>query len=71
MVNGINFITDESGNNKAVILDLVQFKKDGTKDTAIFEALADLQKLIDNAGTERKVPQTWEMAKEKLKNLKP
>jgi len=69
MIDGINFITDESGNNKAIILDLIRFKKDGVKDNAVFEALENLQELIDNAATEKKSANTWDQAKEKLKNL--
>jgi len=71
MIDGINFITDESGNNKAIILDLVRFKKDGVKDIAVFEALNNLQQLIDNAAIEKKSANTWDQAKEKLKNFNP
>ena len=71
MLDGINFITDESGNNKAIILDLIRFKKDGVKDKAVFEALDNLQHLIDNAAIEKKSANTWDQAKEKLKNFNP
>jgi len=71
MLDGINFITDESGNNKAIILDLIRFKKDGVKDKAVFEALENLQQLIDNALSEKKQGNTWDQAKEKLKNFNP
>ncbi len=71
MIDGINFITDESGNNKAIILDLVRFKKDGVKDKTVLEALVNLQELIDNAAIEKKSVNTWEQAKEKLKNFNP
>ena len=71
MLDGINFITDESGNNKAIILDLIRFKKDGVKDKAVFEALDNLQQLIDNALSEKKQGNTWDQAKEKLKNFNP
>jgi inorganic pyrophosphatase/exopolyphosphatase len=71
MIDGINFITDESGNNKAIILDLIRFKKDGVKDKAVFEALENLQQLIDNALSEKKQGNTWDQAKEKLKNFNP
>ena len=54
MINGINYITDESGNNKAIILDLIRFKKDGIKAEVVIEALANLQQLIDNAPIESK-----------------
>lgn len=71
MIDGINFITDESGNNKAIILDLVRFKKDGVKDRTVLEALENLQQLIDNAAIEKKSANTWDQAKEKLKNFNP
>jgi hypothetical protein len=71
MIDGINFITDESGNNKAIILDLVRFKKDGVKDKTVLEALVNLQQLIDNAAIEKKSANTWDRAKEKLKNFNP
>lgn len=71
MVNGINFITDEKGNNNAILLDLLVFKKEGIKADAIMDALADLQQLIDEAGVKNKSANSWDLAKEKLKNLKP
>ncbi len=71
MIDGINFITDESGNNKAIILDLVRFKKDGVRDKTVLEALVNLQQLIDNAVVEQKSASTWDQAKEKLKNFNP
>lgn len=70
MINGINFITDEKGNNKAILLDLVQFRKEGIRELAVFEALSGLQQLIDQAGLENKAVNSWEKAREKLKNLK-
>lgn len=71
MINGINYITDEAGNNKAIILDLIQFKKDGVNDLAVFDALSNLQQLIDNASAEKRPSNTWDQAKEKLKSIKP
>jgi hypothetical protein len=71
MIDGINFITDESGNNKAIILDLVRFKKDGVNDKTVLEALVNLQEYIDNAAIEKKSANTWDQAKEKLKNFNP
>jgi len=70
MVNGINFITDENGNTKAILLDLIQFRKDGLSAESILDSLSDLQQMINDAGVEKKAPSTWEMAKEKLRNLK-
>jgi glutamate synthase domain-containing protein 3 len=71
MIKGINYITDEQGSKKAILLDLIQFKKDGTSAEAIIEALSELQSLINDAGAEKKAANTWELAKEKLKDLKP
>lgn len=70
MIQGINFITDEKGNSKAILLDLITFKKEGIKADAILEALAGLQQFIDEAAVESKSFNTWDQAKEKLKNLK-
>ena len=70
MIDGINFITDENGKRKAILLDLIQFKKDGISAESIIDSLSDLQQMINEAGLEKKTPNTWEMAKEKLKNLK-
>ena len=70
MINGINFITDEKGKNKAILLDLVQFRKEGILESAVIEALSGLQQLIDHAGLENKEANSWEKAREKLKNLK-
>ncbi len=71
MIDGINFITDESGNNKAIILDLIRFKKDGVNDKAVLEALVNLQQYIDNAVSENAPANTWDQAKAKLKNFNP
>lgn len=70
MVNGINFITDEKGRENAILLDLITFKRDGIKAEAVLAALSDLQKLIDSAGSDTIKPDSWNLAKEKLKNLK-
>jgi hypothetical protein len=70
MIKGINFITDEKGNNKAILLDLLVFKNEDIKADAVLEALTDLQQLIDNAIPENKKQNTWKVAREKLKNLK-
>lgn len=70
MLNGINFITDEKGNEKAILLDLIAFKKNSTTATEVLGALSDLQQLIDSAGVDVKPTNSWEQAREKLKNLK-
>ena len=71
MIDGINFITDENGKRKAILLDLIQFKKDGISAESIIDSLSELQQMINEAGLEKKAPNTWEMAKEKLKNFNP
>jgi hypothetical protein len=71
MIDGINFITDENGNRKAILLDLIQFKKDGISAESVFDSLSDLQQMINEAGLVKKAPNTWEIAKEKLKDFKP
>ena len=70
MIEGINFITDEKGKEKAILLDLIAFKKSGIKSDAVLEALSNLQQLIDSAGAETAKANNWDAAKEKLKNLK-
>lgn len=71
MVKGINFITDDKGNKKAILLDLILFKKEGINADVILKELECLQQLIDKASLENKSINTWDQAKEKLKNLKP
>ena len=70
MIDGINFITDERGNIKSILLDLKQFKKDNVSAISILNSLSDLQQLINDAWVEKEAPNTWELAKEKLKGLK-
>ena len=70
MIDGINLITDERGNTKAILLDLKQFKKDNVSATSILNSLSDLQQMINDAGVEKEAHNTWELAKEKLKGLK-
>jgi hypothetical protein len=71
MVEGINFITDEKGNEKGILLDLIAFKKHNVKALDVLNALSGLQELIDKAGIDNKKVSNWELAKEELKNLKP
>ena len=71
MINGINFITDEKGNEKGIILDLIAFKKHNITAAEVLNALSGLQQLIDKAGTNQKPVSDWDLAKEELKNLKP
>lgn len=71
MVQGINYITDEKGQETGIILDLISFKKHNVKASDVFSALSELQDMIDKAGTSGKKSNNWDFAKEKLKNLKP
>lgn len=70
MVEGINYITDEKGNEKGIILDLIAFKKNNIKESDVLMALSGLQALIDRAGTDQKKAGNWDLAKEQLKDLK-
>ncbi|GEM_PF-1244693 len=70
-MNGINFITDEKGNNKALLLDLLYFKKEGIKAETVMAELQHLQKWIDEIeATTPKKTNDWETAKNKLATLK-
>ena len=70
-MEGINIITDEKGNNKALILDLILFKKNNIKAEKILEELKDLQKWIDETEELKKsANNTWEAAKSRLNQLK-
>lgn len=71
MVQGINYITDEKGNETGIILDLVSFKKNNVKASEVINALSELQQLIDQAGSLSKKSSNWDLAKEKLKDIKP
>jgi len=70
MVEGINYITDEKGNEKGIILDLIAFKKYNIKESDVLKALSGLQELIDRAGIDQKKAGNWDLAKEQLKDLK-
>ncbi|MGB4398325.1 MAG: hypothetical protein WBJ10_03070 [Daejeonella sp.] len=71
MVQGINYITDEKGNETGIILDLVSFKKNNVKASEVINALSELQRLIDQAGSISKKSSNWDLAKEKLKDILP
>ncbi len=71
MVQGINYITDEKGNETGIILDLVSFNKNNVKASAVINALSELQRLIDQAGSVNKKSSNWDLAKEKLKEIMP
>lgn len=63
-------ITDEKGNNKAILLDLIYFKKENIKAEDVIKALNNLQQLIESAGTQYQKENNWSAAKEKLNQLK-
>ncbi|RRN76590.1 hypothetical protein EIM50_23920 [Pseudoxanthomonas sp. SGD-10] len=70
-MNGINFITDDKGNNKALILDLLYFKKEGINAETVIAELGNLQKWIDEVEPSKNKPgNDWATAKSKLANLK-
>jgi Fe-S oxidoreductase len=69
-MEGINIITDEKGNNKALILDLILFKKNNIKAESVLEHLKDLQKWIEETEEQKKPANTWEAAKSRLNQLK-
>ena len=71
MVEGINYITDDKGNNTGVILDLIALRRNNVMASDVLEALSGLQELIDQAGNSDKKNKTWDHAKEQLKDLKP
>jgi hypothetical protein len=70
MIKGINFITDEKGTEKGILLDLMVFKKEDIKAEDVFKALTNLQQLINDAEPDKIKLNNWDLAKEKLKNLK-
>jgi len=70
MVEGINYITDEKGNEKGIVLDLIAFKKHNIKESDVLKELSGLQELIDRAGIDQKKAGNWDLAKEQLKDLK-
>ncbi|WP_353132835.1 hypothetical protein [Pseudopedobacter sp.] len=69
-MNGINLVTDEKGNTKALMLDLVYFKKENINAKSVMEALSNLQQLIDESVVANKKDNDWESAKSKLEQLK-
>ena len=69
MINGINFITDEKGNEKAILLDLIVFRKENITASEVLDALKNLQQLIDHTGVDKMKTNSWNSAKETLKNL--
>jgi hypothetical protein len=69
MAEGINIITDDKGNNKALIIDLLYLKKANIKAEEVIKGLSNLQELIDNT-PEKPQQNTWDVAKEKLNKIK-
>lgn len=70
MMNGLNYVSDDAGNIKAVLIDLIQIKASGIPADQILEQLNDLQSLIDQAVLPAKAGNNWNQVKEKLRNLK-
>lgn len=70
MVQGINYITDEKGKETGIILDLISLKKHNVKASEVINALSELQRLIDQAGSGSKKANDWNLAKERLKDIK-
>lgn len=71
MVEGINYITDEKGNETGIILDLVAFRKHKVMASDVINALTGLQELIDRADKGSKKTNNWDLAKKQLQDLKP
>ena len=70
MIKGVNFITDEKGNQKGILLDIIVFRKENIKATDVLNSLQDLQQWIDNSGDDQSLASDWDHAKDKLKNFK-
>ncbi len=70
MTEGISIITDDKGNNKALIIDLLYLKKANIKAEEVLKGLSNLQELIDST-PEKYQQNTWDAAKEKLNKIKP
>ena len=70
-MNGINYVTNEKTEIKAILIDLVQLKKDNILAVEVLKHLLDLDELITNAPLPVKQnPKTWDAAKQSLGNLK-
>ena len=69
-MEGINIITDDKGNNKAVMLDLLVFRQKNIKAEEVLASLSDLQQLIDETALVKSKDNDWESAKAKLSGAK-
>jgi hypothetical protein len=70
-MNGINYVTNEKTEIKAILLDLVQMKQDKTVAADVLKQLSDLQDLINNAPEPAKQnAKTWDAAKQALEKFK-
>lgn len=70
-MNGINYVTNEKTEIKAILLDLVQLKQDKTSAEKVLKQLADLQELINNApDPTNQNHKTWDAAKQALGKFK-
>ena len=69
-MDGVNIITDDKGNNKAIILDLLILKQKNIKAAEVVQSLSNLQKLIDDVQVGQPKENNWEAAKSKLSDIK-
>lgn len=70
-MNGINYVTNEKTEIKAILLDLVQLKQDKTAAADVLKQLSVLQELINNAPEPvRQNLKTWDAAKQALEKFK-
>jgi hypothetical protein len=70
-MNGINYVSNEKAEIKAIILDLELFKQEGILATSVIQQLSNLQDMISNAPAKNKKNTTsWEEAKKALDKLK-
>lgn len=70
-MNGINYVTNEKTEIKAILIDLVQLKQDKILAAQVLKHLFDLDELINNAPLPIKQNQkTWDAAKQSLGNFK-
>lgn len=66
-MNGINYVTNEKNEIKAILIDLVQLKQNKSLAQDVLNCLQDLDSLIKNAPLPSK-QNTWDVAKQALNN---
>ncbi len=70
-MNGINYVTNEKTEIKAILIDLVQLKQDKILAAQVLKHLFDLDELINNAPLPtNKTGNNWDAAKQTLGNFK-